>query len=530
MGVPSSQEWPGARRIGRYVLYDVIAAGGMASVCLARLQGAVGFSRIVAVKCIHPHIAREPDFVAMFLDEARLASRIRHANVVAPLDVVADGADLFLVLEYVAGESLARLLEACRAAHEPVPLEVALRVASDMLHGLGAAHGARDEQGQLLGLVHRDVSPHNVLVGSDGVARVADFGVAKAAGRLQTTRSGQLKGKLGYMAPEQLRGLPVSPRSDLYSAAVTLWELLAGRRMFTADNEAELVLQAVAGAVPPLAELRPELPRALGEVLARALHPDARQRPEDAAAFAEALEAAGPLASAREVSRWVERWAGESLAARAALVQRIEQQAGLPPSQPPPRRVGAAPGSGRDSEGTHDVALEPRRAEGTPLGLARSSQAVAAAGAGARRQQWLAGAGVLILLGASAAVFVSLRAAPTRGSGEGVEAALRGPGGEERAPGVEPAPEVVSGELIAPPTQVAAATSAGHPDSTPTQEAMSEHATPEPARTAPRSPEPARTALPGRPVPSPARTSPPAVPSVSPQAPTPVPDDLLGRR
>ncbi len=200
-----------SRVVGRYALYQSIAAGGMATVHLGRLIGAAGFARTVAIKRLHEQFASDPEFATMFLDEARVAARIRSANVVPIIDIVADGRELLLVMDYIQGESLARLMRSVTKAKTHVPLDVAVAIVAGMLHGLHAAHEATDEQGEPLGIVHRDVSPHNVLVGSDGLARLLDFGVAKAAGRIQTTREGQLKGKLAYMAPEQLRS--VSPIS-----------------------------------------------------------------------------------------------------------------------------------------------------------------------------------------------------------------------------------------------------------------------------------------------------------------------------
>jgi serine/threonine protein kinase len=192
--------------VGRYAVYGKLASGGMATVHLGRLMGPAGFSRTVAIKRLHPQFAKDPDFVAMFLDEARLAARIQHQNVVATVDVVARDDELFLVMDYVRGESFSRLLRASRKQGIDIPPRVIASVMVGMLHGLHAAHEAKDERGQPLSMVHRDVSPQNVIVGVDGVPRVLDFGVAKAAARVQVTRDGQMKGKLSYMAPEQLRG------------------------------------------------------------------------------------------------------------------------------------------------------------------------------------------------------------------------------------------------------------------------------------------------------------------------------------
>src|SRR5258708_3975182 len=198
----------------------------MATVHFGTLLGPVGFSRTVAIKRLHEQFAKDPEFVSMFLDEARVAARIRHPNVVQTLDVVATEGQIFLVMEYVQGESLSHLVRATRKRGKKIPPKIVATVLAGALHGLQAAHDAKDEHGAPLGIVHRDVSPHNVLVGVDGVSRVLDFGVAKAAGRLQSTRQGQLKGKVAYMAPEQVRGAAVDRQTDVYSAAVVLWETL----------------------------------------------------------------------------------------------------------------------------------------------------------------------------------------------------------------------------------------------------------------------------------------------------------------
>ena len=229
-----------------------IASGGMASVHFARLVGPPGFARTVAIKRAHPHLARDPDFALMFLDEARLASRIRHPNVVPTLDVLQTTDELLLVMDYVHGESLWRLLRAAqRAGRARAARRSPRRIVVDTLHGLHAAHEATDEQGAPLGIVHRDVSPQNILVGVDGVARLVDFGIAKAAGRLHSTRDSSVKGKYAYMAPEQVRGEPVSRLTDTYAAAIVFWELLTGERLFAGKTEAETIHKCLVARVQP---------------------------------------------------------------------------------------------------------------------------------------------------------------------------------------------------------------------------------------------------------------------------------------
>jgi serine/threonine-protein kinase len=314
-----------ATRIGRYVLYDAIAAGGMASVHLGRLVGPVGFSRTVAIKRLHPHLARDNDFVSMFLDEARLAARIQHPNVVATVDVVADDGELFLVMDYVQGDSLSHLVKQSAKVGTPVPTRVAAAIVTGALNGLHAAHEATDERGAPMGIVHRDVSPQNVLVGVDGVPRVVDFGVAKAVSRAQTTEDGQVKGKLAYMAPEQLQRQPVDRRADLYSMGVVLWETLAGKKLFEAPDGPAVIAAVIEGHVPELSKMRADVPRELDEVLARTLHRDPAQRYATAIELAAAIEHVCHVAPQRDVAAWVTSLASELLEDRKKLVAIVEQ-------------------------------------------------------------------------------------------------------------------------------------------------------------------------------------------------------------
>ncbi|HEY2366143.1 MAG TPA: serine/threonine-protein kinase, partial [Polyangiaceae bacterium] len=302
-----------APRIGRYALYEALAAGGMATVHLGRLVGPVGFSRTVAIKRLHEQFASDPDFVPGFLDEARLAARIRHPNVVPTLDVVAEEGQLFLVMEYVQGESLSRLLRVSSEKKVKVPPRVAVGVMVGALTGLHAAHEARNEKGEPLDIVHRDVSPQNILVGTDGVPRVLDFGVAKAAGRLQTTRSGQLKGKTAYMAPEQLRSEPVDRRTDVFAASIVLWETLTARRLFTGENESAVLTSVLFGAIDPPSKFAPNISPALDAIVLRGLEREPAKRWETALALANALEDIVAPATARQIAEWVDGLAHDAL-------------------------------------------------------------------------------------------------------------------------------------------------------------------------------------------------------------------------
>jgi serine/threonine protein kinase len=323
----------GQYAIGRYVLCEEIAAGGMATIHLGRLVGPAGFARIVAIKRMHPQYAKDPDFASMFLDEARLAARVRHPNVVPTLEVVSLRAELFLVMEYVEGESLARLVREAAARGVSVPPAIAVAILIHTLEGLHAAHEARGERGEPLEIAHRDVSPQNILVGADGVARVLDFGIAKAAGRLHTTREGQVKGKASYMAPEQVRGHEVDRRADVYAAAVVLWETLTGERLFVGDTPMGTMAKVLERDVPPPGRLLPEIPAMLDAAVLRGLARDRTERFQTAREMALALESALAPATTRQVSEWVAALGGDAIAARSKRVAEIESSA--PPDGSP---------------------------------------------------------------------------------------------------------------------------------------------------------------------------------------------------
>ena len=312
------------RVLERYAMYEGFASGGMAVVHYGRVRGSVGFSRPVAIKKLHPHFAVDPEFVAMFLDEARLAGRVQHPNVVQTIDAVSSQGELFVVLEYVHGQSLSALLAAARQDEERVPPAIAAAVVFGTLEGLHAAHEARDAQGELLEMVHRDVSPQNVLVGTDGVARVLDFGVAKARGRAQVTREGALKGKLAYMAPEQIKG-HATRVSDVFAASIVLWEALTGARLFVADDEGGVIGKVLYEPITSPRVLVPDLPETLEAVVMRGLAREPTERFSSARAMAEALQASTALATPIEVGTWVQRLAGEMLEERAARIGEIEQ-------------------------------------------------------------------------------------------------------------------------------------------------------------------------------------------------------------
>jgi serine/threonine-protein kinase len=379
-------------RIGRYLMFQAFARGGMASVHLGRLTGPAGFSRLVALKLLHPIYAAEREYFTMLLDEARLTSRIVHPNVVQTLDVVHEAGRLCIVMEYVHGVSLANALNLAAKRRERVPPPIAAAVLVGVLHGLHAAHEARGEDGTPLGIVHRDISPQNIVVGADGVARVLDFGVAKALRKETVTREGHIKGKIGYIAPEQLTGSPVTRQADIRAAGVVLWETLVGARLFEEDNEARLITRVLTEEIPPPSHAAPGVSEALDRVVLKAVAFSKRTRFETAEEMAEALAAAVPPATREEVAAWIQRTASDLLDARAQLVRVAEATAD-------PRPTEAAP------------------ADATASGTAVLAPADDLAAPRARRRRAAIVAAVVVACGAAA--FVRLARAPSAGPATG---------------------------------------------------------------------------------------------------------------
>jgi serine/threonine-protein kinase len=366
-------------QLGRYAMYGEIASGGMATVHLGMLIGHSGFSHAVAIKKLHPPFAKDPDFVAMFLDEGRLAARIRHPNVVPTLDVVATGGELFLVMEYVQGDTLGHLVRIAIARRERIPPSIVSGIMIGALQGLHAAHEAKDERGEPLDMVHRDFSPQNIMVGIDGVARVLDFGVAKAAGRSQVTRSGQLKGKLGYMSPEQISGGDIDRRTDTYAATIVLWEALVCRRLYGGENDGEVFAKVVKGGAESPSRMVPNLGTGFDVIVVRGLAKNPEVRFQTARDMALAISRAAPPATAFEIGEWVERLASDELAEQARRIAELESGTASRPrtlvvaSVPPPAVPPSGPEPSAASSGvqpaqmpTAPVALP---AAGTPPAL-----------------------------------------------------------------------------------------------------------------------------------------------------------------
>ena len=271
--------------VGRYTVVAELGAGGMAAVYRGRFD-AGGIARDVALKAIHPHLAKDPRFVNMFLDEAQLAARVSHANVCALLDFGSAHGVPYLVMEYLEGRALVDILR----SGSRVPIPVAARIIADAARGLHAAHTLRGADGGELGVVHRDVSPQNIFVTRDGITKVLDFGVAKARGRLSQTGTGEVKGKLAYMSPEQLRGADIDARSDVWGLGVVLWETLLSRRLFAGGSEGETAVRVLQGPIPSPRSVDPSIPEALDRIVMSTVEREVRARCPSAAALAEDLE------------------------------------------------------------------------------------------------------------------------------------------------------------------------------------------------------------------------------------------------
>ena len=319
----SASAVPSRRLLGRYEIVAEIASGGMGTVFLARLEGVGGFQRLVAIKLMHRHLATEVQFTHMLLDEARLAAQLHHPNAVGVIDVAESDIGLYIVMEYVDGFALDRVLDVLRSAPEK-RIRIGLRIWLDAVRGLSAAHRLRDEDGNPLGIVHRDVSPQNILVGVDGAGRITDFGVARAAARITSSHPGMIKGKPCYMAPEQARASEVDARADTFALGIVLWEILAGRMLFDIEGgAAATLLRVINDPIPLPSTVTPEA-APLDEVCAKGLERDLETRYQSGRRQFEAVEvaarAAGLLATQEEVADFMhEAFASEMNERKSAI-------------------------------------------------------------------------------------------------------------------------------------------------------------------------------------------------------------------
>jgi serine/threonine-protein kinase len=329
--------------IGRYRIACELGQGGMAVLYLATATGPGGFERFFAIKMIHEHLCRDEAFVGMFLNEARIAARIRHPNVIPVFDVDIDRGRYFIAMEYVSGETLAQsLLEAWSngAQGEAITYRIAAGILTSVAEGLHIAHELRSADGTPLDVVHRDVSPRNIMVGYDGVPRLMDFGVAKAGDQLNHSRPGTVKGTLAYVAPEYLKGESVDRRADLFSLGAVLWETTVGKRLFWSRNDLDTGARVLKLPVPRPSEFRPDYPPALEAIVMRALERDNKKRYPTARQLADDLQAFVATTGGHVTSREVEAFMKSLFAQRYAQRLDMEQKAA---AKSPDARFALAP-------------------------------------------------------------------------------------------------------------------------------------------------------------------------------------------
>lgn len=290
----------------RYEVLDRLDAGGMAEVFRGKAISLGGLEKAVAIKRVLPSLAGNEKFVKMFIDEARLSLRLSHANIVSVFDIARSGSTYFIVMEFVDGTNLRRILERDSA----LPVDLAVLIAAEVCKGLAYAHERTDSEGRPLGVVHRDVSPPNILLSRKGEVKLTDFGLAKAKSQIETTDPGVVKGKFSYLSPEAARGEEVDPRADIFATGIVLWEMLAGRRLFLGETDQDTLRIVRRAEVPALAAINPAVPPALEDIVRKALARDAEQRYQSARDFAQALTrfavASGTAASSFDLEPFVE--------------------------------------------------------------------------------------------------------------------------------------------------------------------------------------------------------------------------------
>ena len=290
MADPKTSELKPGTRLGRYEIIKRLAWGGMAEILLARMTGIPGFEKIVVLKRIKPELSNDPDFVHMLLDEARIAATLAHPNLVQTYDAGEEGGDYFIAMEYLHGEDMVAVLRALARAKQRMPLDHALTIAIGLCAGLHHAHEKAGSDGRPLHVVHRDVSPHNVILTYEGEVKLLDFGIAKARYRFGATRTGALKGKVWYMSPEQCKGGDIDRRSDIFSLGILLYEMTVMRRLYRGSGDFEVMREIVEGRVVPPRELVPRYPLGLERIVMRALAKDRAQRFSTAAEMQAELE------------------------------------------------------------------------------------------------------------------------------------------------------------------------------------------------------------------------------------------------
>lgn len=324
---PSLPSVGGLKHVGRFEILCPLAQGGMAVLYLARTAGIGGFERLFALKLIHEHLSREERFVHMFLDEARLAARIRHPNVVPVYEVGVHEERHYLAMEYLSGETLGMALTTTWPKGVPFPLSLVPLIIGSAAEGLHAAHELRDANGASLGVIHRDVTPQNIMLGYDGSVRVMDFGVARALDQLSESLPGTFKGTPAYMAPEQVRSGAIDRRADIFALGIILWEMTVGKRLFKDKNDITTTMNVLQREIVAPSKVYPGYPAELEAIVMKALNRDPERRFDTARDLAEALQEFELGLSSRAGAGNLERWMSETFPSRIAERRRFEKVA-----------------------------------------------------------------------------------------------------------------------------------------------------------------------------------------------------------
>ena len=379
---------------GKYTLLERINVGGMAEVFRAKAFGVEGFERLVAVKKILPNIAEDEEFIAMFIDEAKIAVQLQHANIAQIFDLGKVEDSFFIALEFVRGRDLRAMFDRVRQRGETMPMPQACFIVMQVCEGLDYAHNKRDGQGQELHLVHRDISPQNVLVGFEGEIKLIDFGIAKAAGKASKTQAGILKGKFGYMSPEQVRGLPIDRRSDIFSVGIVLYELLTGERLFMGESDFSTLEKVRNVEILPPSSYNKAIPEELERIALKALAKDPEDRYQNAIDLHDDLQAflytKGELYSRKDLAAWMKKMFPAEIEEENTKAEQFRQV--VAPAAPSPRKTmigtgfGAAgmPGGGLQTAGSGTSPGSSKHKESTRAG----SQKVGAAGANGEEMGW----------------------------------------------------------------------------------------------------------------------------------------------
>ena len=377
------------RTFGRYTLFEQIGKGGMAQIYLARAETELGATRLAVVKQILPAFADDPRFAEMLIHEAKLAARLGHRRIAQVFDLGKENEHLYIAMEYVEGFDLNSLLRQCTEKKISLPATHALGIVADVLEGLDYAHRRLDEKDQPLGIVHRDVSPSNVLISYEGEVKLCDFGIAHANDLVKEESAAEaLKGKAGYMSPEHARGEPLDARADVFAAGIILWELLAGRRLYKPKSDIPLVIQAQKADIPTLPDKGVPNHAALEKIVRRALAKDREERYSSAGAMLRDLEEYladnGMLASRLKLGEWIATSFGTEL-----IEKRRASERRLPKSVPPPRSservraagpaplpvsAGAIRAFRRELEAGNRITQEPGSLAGAVMDVAPSSR------------------------------------------------------------------------------------------------------------------------------------------------------------